>query len=167
MSEKTNSFTRCNTKLEAIAKSTTKGWGKGVLYCLIGDSIYVYQNFKLINLSLEHFANGMNIGLVEAQAIVSGAANSVEEAEKMIEQERQTKTVVEEEPIVKEPEKTTVIAPVQNDVLEDILARLKILETILLEKVEQKEEEVENDGSKNNQERDTESHSGEELRTNQ
>lgn len=84
MKEKINNFIRCSNKLDAIAKSTFKNPDIDVLFCIIQDEIFVHQGFKLINVNLEQFAEGLGIDIIEAQAIVGGGAETIAEAKKMI-----------------------------------------------------------------------------------
>lgn len=81
---KNNNFTRCKNKIEVVTKSTFKSPEVDVLFCILDDSVYVYQGFKLINVTLEHFANGMDISLIEAQAIVSGGVDTIEDAKAIV-----------------------------------------------------------------------------------
>jgi len=86
--KKMNEFVHCGSKLEAVAKSSLKGFSVDVLYCIIDTEIWVQQRLKLIQVSLEQFASGMNITLVQAQAIVSGV-ETLEEAKNLIKESRE------------------------------------------------------------------------------
>jgi hypothetical protein len=79
-----NKFIKCNTKIEALAKSSVKDKTIDTLFCLIEDKIFVRQGFQLIEVTLEHFAEGMEINLVEAQTILSGEAETVIDAKEII-----------------------------------------------------------------------------------
>jgi hypothetical protein len=77
--EKENRFIKCNTKIEAIAKSSFKGFKTDVLYCIVDEEIYVYQGLKLIRVSLEQFATGMDMDLIKAQAVAYGEGEIADE----------------------------------------------------------------------------------------
>lgn len=82
--DRTNQFIRCRTKAELIVKSTFKSADVDTLFGIVEDEVYVYQGFKTMRINLEQFANGMGISLVEAQAIVNGKIDSLEEAKIII-----------------------------------------------------------------------------------
>ncbi len=84
---KINRFIRCKNKVEAVAKSTFKGRDTDILFCILDDEIYVYQGLKLIEVNLTQFSDGMNIGLIQAQAIVAGAED-VDEAQNVLDTSR-------------------------------------------------------------------------------
>lgn len=85
---KENRFIYCNNKLEIISKTALKGKSVNVLYCIVDGIAHVFQGFKVIEISDEQFAEGLEIDLLEAKAILSGEATTIETAKEFIEMSR-------------------------------------------------------------------------------
>lgn len=128
MKEKINNFIRCSNKLEAIAKSTFKNPDIDVLFCIIQDEIFVYQGFKLININLEQFAEGLSIDIIEAQAIVGGGAETIAEAKKIIRESI--------EGFQSEIEESDLIEVVKEEVQDDVKEKIEKVAEGIKEKVQ-------------------------------
>jgi len=68
---KANSFAYCKNYFDVVSKTTTKGKGVDVLYCIIDTEIYVFQGMKILPISLDQFADGLEVDLALAQVIIN------------------------------------------------------------------------------------------------
>lgn len=148
MKEKINNFIRCSNKLDAIAKSTFKNPEIDVLFCIIQDEIFVHQGFKLINVNLEQFAEGLNIDIIEAQAIVGGGAETIAEAKQIIREsiegfESNITEVVQEEIQEGIKEKIEKVTDVVKEKVQTLTSSgIELLVEELLKKIEELEARV-------------------------
>jgi polyhydroxyalkanoate synthesis regulator phasin len=134
MKEKINNFIRCSNKLDAITKSTFKNPEIDVLFCIIQDEIFVHQGLKLINVNLEQFAEGLNIDIIEAQAIVSGGAETIAEARKIIKESIEGFEVTIEE--------SNITEVVQEDLQDGIKEKVEKVTDVVKEKVHEQIDKV-------------------------
>lgn len=135
MKEKLNNFIRCSSKLDAVTKSTFKSPEIDVLFCIIQDEIFVHQGLKLININLEQFAEGLNIDIIEAQAIVSGGAETIAEAKKIVKESI--------EGFESESGESDVIEVIQEEIQDGIKEKVEKVTDIVKEKVHEQIDKVE------------------------
>ena len=135
MKEKLNNFIRCSSKLDAITKSTFKSPEIDVLFCIIQDEIFVHQGLKLININLEQFAEGLNIDIIEAQAIVSGGAETIAEAKKIVKESI--------EGFQSERGESDVIEVIQEEIQDGLKEKVEKVTDIVKEKVHEQIDKVE------------------------
>src|SRR5690554_4938833 len=74
-----NKYIRVKTRSEIVTKTLMKGFKVKNLYCILDDKAFIYQGFKIIELSIEMLANGLDIDLISAQRILAGEDINLEE----------------------------------------------------------------------------------------
>lgn len=74
-----NKYIRVKNKSEIVTKTLMKGFKVKNLYCILDDKAFIYQGFKIIELSIEMLANGLDIDLINAQRILAGEDIDLEE----------------------------------------------------------------------------------------
>lgn len=144
-----NNFIHCRNQLDVIAKTATKPKDVGVLYCILNDEIFVFQSFKVIPISLEQFAEGLNIDLNVAQVIIHHQTQTIQEAHDIIaenerEYEEQLKREAEEkaaeEKVAAEKEEPEYIEP---EVAEAEKISIEEAKIKITEKIEEAKETLE------------------------
>lgn len=147
-----NNFIHCRNQLDVIAKTATKPKDVGVLYCILNDEIFVFQSFKVIPISLEQFAEGLNIDLNVAQVIIHHQTQTIQEAHDIIAKnereyeeqlKREAETKAAEEKAAAEKVEPEYIEPEVTEAAEAEKISIEEAKTKITEKIEEAKETLE------------------------